>query len=34
MLKATFVEFYEKTECHNDMSQLLILETQPSSGGG
>ena len=28
------VEFYEKTECHKDTSQLLMLETQPSSGGG
>ena len=29
-----YVQFYEKTECHKDTSQLLMLETQPSSGGG
>ena len=29
-----FAGSYEKTECHKDTSQLLMLEIQPSSAGG
>ena len=34
MLKLIGAAPYEKIECHKDMSQPLMLETQLSSAGG